>query len=461
MTSVLGLAQTADGCVIRRDFTRYDRAYHDKVQRYNDHLGAMAGILRRFSEYSRTMLASQQLYIYAKWLARYTAYWPRLDDLVARLESSFEETDQSYVARQSSVDGSWGWQYTEFHHKFDATIVRLHELATEKRAPRYPLHFLEPVSTIAKMRTYLEDLLVSDIAATGRNKRDELGSVLCCLAQLCFKPRLRNFTREHVRGIELDDAYIQAFTDFLDDIQNPETGYWGPWYSSDGTTHRYDDLSYTFHIVSYRKGDVRQWPNIIRTTLDRRNDEYPLGWRSRGQFNNHNNYDVAKIFRHGWSHMTNAQRIFAATQMGNMLSWCLNRSMREDGSFVFDELFYNSLESCHYFGVSFLDEVGYFRPRKRFWTDQAFPEAADIQHRVIARLNEFCPDNPSIIAAKWKAGTDLAAMPKPSVSESGPSRSSVPEADQRPVVWQAAGHGPRRHKFLASADTSARSFKND
>ena len=186
MSSVLHLANTVDGCVIERDFTRYDRAYHDKVQRYNDHLGVMAAILRRFSEYSRTMLASQQLYIYAKWLARYTAYWPRLDDLVEKLESSFDETDQSYVARQSEIDGSWGWQYTEFHHKFDATIVRLHELASEKRAPRYPLHFLEPVSTIPKMRTYLESLLISDVAATGRNQRDELGSVLCCLAQLCF-----------------------------------------------------------------------------------------------------------------------------------------------------------------------------------------------------------------------------------------------------------------------------------
>ncbi|MBO6887439.1 MAG: hypothetical protein JJ871_05180, partial [Thalassospira sp.] len=85
MTTVSGVAHAVDGCVITRDFARYDRAYHDKVQRYNDHLGAMAGILRRFSEYSRTMLASQQLYIYAKWLARYTAYWPLLDDLVTRL----------------------------------------------------------------------------------------------------------------------------------------------------------------------------------------------------------------------------------------------------------------------------------------------------------------------------------------------------------------------------------------
>lgn len=445
MSAISGTLNAVDGCVITRDFTRYDGTYDDKAKQYKDHLGAMADILCRLSKYSRTMLASQQLYIYAKWLARYTAYWPRLDELVARLENSFEEVDQSYVARQSPVDGSWGWQYTEFHHKFDATIVRLHELVAEKTAPKYPLHFLEPVSTIPKMRAYLEDLLISDIAATGRNKRDELGAVLCCLAQLCFKPRLRNFARQNVRGIELDDAYIKAFTDFLDDIQNPETGYWGPWYASDGTTHRFDDLSYTFHIVSYRKGDVRQWPNIIQTTLDRRDAEYPSGWRSRGKFNNHNNYDVAKIFRFGWSHMTRAQQGFASRELAGMLDWCLNQSMHADGSFVFDEMFYNSLESCYYFGVSFLDEVGYFRPQKRFWTNQTFPEAAQTQHRVISRLNGLCPDNPSIIAAKWKAGTDLEPLPK-NVALNG----AIPSSPSR-----------RRHKLLTSADSSARSFKND
>ncbi|MBX2831610.1 MAG: hypothetical protein KTR23_10585 [Rhodospirillales bacterium] len=461
MSSVLHMANMEDGCVITRDFTRYDRAYNDKAQRYSDQLGSMAAILGRFSEYSRTMLASQQLYIYAKWLARYTAYWQRLDDLVTRLENSFYEADQSYVARQSATDGSWGWQYTEFHHKFDATIVRLHELAAERRAPRFDLQFLEPISTVAKMRDYLEDLLVSDIAATGRNKRDELGSVLCCLAQLCFKPRLRNFARENVKGITLDDAYIKAFTDFLDDIQNPETGYWGPWYSSDGAILRYDDLSYTFHIVSYRKGNVRRWPQIIGSTLDRRDDEYPLGWRSRGQFNNHNNYDVAKIIRHGWPHMTANQQDFSSQQLGQMVDWCLKQSMRLDGSFVFDEMFYNSLESCHYFGVSFLDEVGYFRPRKRFWTDQTFPEAADVQRLVIARLDEFCPDNPSVIAAKWKAGTDLNLVAKPLVPTNAYQALHLPAQNQNISERGRNVAVSRRHKFLASAETSARSFKND
>ncbi|WP_404421115.1 hypothetical protein [Thalassospira australica] len=432
MSTEQSLTGIGDNCVIMRDFTRYDHGYQDKALKYIDYLGSLSLALRKFSEYSRTMLASQQLYIYAKWLARYTAYWPELDRLVDRLENSFEDADQSYVARQSSVDGSWGWQYNEFHHKFDATIVRLHELANEGRAPRYPLRFLEPIATAPAMRDYLEKLLVSDIAATGRNQRDEFGSVICCLAQLCFKPLLRRYAQEHVRGIELDQSYVDAFCDFLDEIQNPETGYWGPWYVSDGKTHRYDDLSYTFHIVSYRKGRVGHWSDIIRTTLESRTLEYPQGWLSRGTFNNHNNYDVAKIFRYGWPHMRPGERVLARDQIASMLDWCIGQSLKRDGSFVSDSQFYNSLESCYYFGVSFLDEVGYFQPSKRFWTQQKFPYAPILQSRIRRKLDEFDAENPSVIAAKWKIGPDAtsaAEMPMQSLTRDSYSRMPLLSGD--------------------------------
>lgn len=423
------LTGIGDSCVITRDFTRYDHGYQDKALKYIDYLGALSLALRKFSEYSRTMLASQQLYIYAKWLARYTAYWPELDQLVDRLENSFDEVDQSYVASQSAVDGSWGWQYNEFHHKFDATIVRLHELASEGRAPRYPLHFLEPIATASAMRSYLEKLLVSDIAATGRNQRDEFGSVICCLAQLCFKPSLRRYAQEHVRGIDLDQSYVDAFREFLDEVQNPETGYWGPWYVSDGKTHRYDDLSYTFHIVSYRKGRVGHWSDIIRTTLESRQLEYPQGWLSRGEFNNHNNYDVAKIFRYGWPHMQSAERALAREQIAEMLDWCVGHSLRRDGSFVPDSHFYNSLESCYYFGVSFLDEVGYFQPSKRFWTQQKFPYAPVLQSRIWRKLDEFDAENPSVIAAKWKIGPDATRISASPINREGLSRMPLLSGD--------------------------------
>ena len=99
------LTGIGDSSVITRDFTRYDHGYQDKALKYIDYLGALSLALRKFSEYSRTMLASQQLYIYAKWLARYTAYWPELDQLVDRLENSFDEVDQA-AEYATSIDWS-------------------------------------------------------------------------------------------------------------------------------------------------------------------------------------------------------------------------------------------------------------------------------------------------------------------------------------------------------------------
>ncbi|MFH1804081.1 MAG: hypothetical protein ABID63_04240 [Pseudomonadota bacterium] len=397
--------QAASNCVIDQGFATYDRQYRDTARKYRKALRSLAGSLRKLSSFRKTsLLASQQLYIYAKWLARYTAYWPELDAMVARLEDSFDHHDQSYVGRQSPDDGSWGWHYQEFHHKFDATIVRLHELAAARRAPRYALDFLEPVSTPQKMRDYLEHLRISDIATTGRNQRDEYGGVLTCLAQLCFKPTLRAYAERHVRGIKLDQAYVDCLADFLDESQNPETGYWGPWYQADGQIHRYDDLSYTFHIVSYRKGDVKRWPEIIRTTFANRTAEYPLGWLANGEQNNHNNYDVAKIFRFGWPHMSSEQRQQASQEIACMLEWCLRFAMDEEGRFVCEGGFYNSPAACSYFGVSFLDEVGYFDEGKRFWTQRTFPGSARDAMRIHHHLAAMDPKDPGVMAAKWKLG---------------------------------------------------------
>lgn len=433
MSRAYANATAAGNCVISRGFASYDQQYWETAYRYRRYLAKLARSLRRLTEDTcHTLLASQQLYIYAKWLARYTAYWPELDRLVGQLEESFDNADQGYVAHQSAQDGSWGWHYREFHHKFDASIVRLHQLAREQRAPRFPLHFLEPVSTPYKMRDYLEKLRISDIARTGRNRRDEYGGVLTCLAQLCFKPALRQYAETYLRGIDLDQAYVDAFCDFLEESQNPETGYWGPWYASNGTIHRYDDLSFTFHIVSYRKGDVRAWPRIIQTTFANARAEYPLGWCSGGQLNNHNNYDVAKIFRYGWHAMTGAERDRARGELHRMLQWCLTASLDGEGRFIDEGGFYNSIEACQYFGVSFLDEIGYFDAAKRFWHDRPFPEAPRHLARIRARIKDYDGACPSIAAAKWKLGLDTSQSEEPAMRQDDfNGRSSVTRNNEK------------------------------
>lgn len=399
-------------CIVANDFTAYDRQYREKLAAYYEKLQQASQKLRQLDARGMTTNASQQLFIHAKWLTRYTAYWSRLDALLERLEDSFFEHDQRYVAQQSPEDGSWGWHYREFHHKFDATIGRLHELEAQQTPPQYALDFLEPVSTVDKMVDYLERLRTSDIAETGRNQRDEFGAVLTCLGQICFKPKLREFVQRHVKGIQLDQKYVDAFEAFLDQSQNPETGYWGPWYRSKGRVYRYDDLSFTFHLISYRKGRVNHWPQIIDTTFATKAKAYPRGWLHNGRYNNHNNYDVAKIFRFAWPHMTVGQQAQTQKEVQLMLDWCLNKSMESDGRFVTDSSFYNSTEACHYFGVSFLDEIGYFDPGRRFWTDRAFPESADVAERIRHQLGRLNPSHEQVTASRWKLENAIKSKKK-------------------------------------------------
>lgn len=59
-----------------------------------------------------------------------------------------------------------------------------------------------------------------------------------------------------------------------------------------------------------------------------------------------------------------------------MLGWSLEESVTPDGQFKPDFTFSNSLADEYYFGVSFLDVIGYWLKKKRFWTDQSF-EGAD------------------------------------------------------------------------------------
>lgn len=42
-----------------------------------------------------------------------------------------------------------------------------------------------------------------------------------------------------------------------------------------------------------------------------------------------------------------------------------------------------------YFGVSFLDEAGYFDRNKRFWTERDFPEAEPVRERIMQKLKSF------------------------------------------------------------------------
>ena len=62
-------------------------------------------------------------------------------------------------------------------------------------------------------------------------------------------------------------------------------------------TRKATDLSFTYHIIAYRQGDVRFWDRIVATTLALEGQEYPFGWRYQGELTNHNAYDVVRILQ--------------------------------------------------------------------------------------------------------------------------------------------------------------------
>jgi hypothetical protein len=299
--------------------------------------------------------------------------------------------------------------FDEWFLKLDATVEALNSLAAQGTAPRYPLLFLQRIGSADTLPAYLEGLLISDIAKTGINQRDELGAVTGALSQIFFKDDLRRYIEENTQDLVIDGSYIDTFRRFLDSWQDPSTGFWGAWYLSDGKLYKSTDLSLTFHIISYRHGHVEHWPEIIDTTLGIKNLEYPFGWKHNGTFNHHNNYDVVKILRYGWPHMSDTQRERARADLRAMVDWCLTRSHHSDELFAVDPTFFSSPADYYYFGVSFIDEIGYWDKSRRFWTDQDFPGAASLCRTIKARMMSLNIRGPSAYAALEKLNANCPA----------------------------------------------------
>ena len=123
---------------------------------------------------------------------------------------------------------------------------------------------------------------------------------------------------------------------------------------------------------------------LFRSRIE--NDPYPFGWKHAGELNNHNNYDVAKVFKYGWPHMSPEQKRRASSAIDEMLRWTLASSLQTNGAFKTIPTFFSSMGADFYFGVSFLHTIGFWDVAKRFWTDQEFPEAAATCERIKTRL---------------------------------------------------------------------------
>src|SRR4029453_8763606 len=118
------------------------------------------------------------------------------------------------------------------------------------------------------------------------------------------------------------------------------------------------------------EGEVKRWPEIIRTTLAIRGQEYPYGWLEDGKMTNHHNYDVVTLLRLGWEHADEQQKAEGRQKIRKMLEWCLAESIEPDGTFKLNDE--STIGGAFYFGTAFLDQIGYFDKSKRFWSEDEF-----------------------------------------------------------------------------------------
>lgn len=386
--------------------------------RFNPELEPLYEELQARQAAGDDVTCSLQIYREAHWLVGYTADAERAQSRIEALRESLKEKDQSWALQQSPEDGSWGACYDTWVYRLWSSVDPLKQLQAEGRKPEYPLAFLEPVDSWDKLKALLDGFLTSDIDAGSNNHRRELNLLVTAMGQLLLLPELaemlpEDYPRQEIRA---------GFLDYLDNVwQNPETGYWGAWYIQHGKLIRTDDLSLTFHIVSYRRGDVPRMKELVDTTFSLRETHYPYGWQDRGTTNNHHNYDVATILKYGWDRMTVTQKVRAGAEISIMLARCLRLTIDGQGRFYTDS--YDNVGDAWYFGVSFLDVVGYFDPKKRFWGNGLkIPEAANLRETLIANLRAMNSRDPMILAALRKlerSGSDEEEGPAVGGGEDG------------------------------------------
>ena len=103
-----------------------------------------------------------------------------------------------------------------------------------------------------------------------------------------------------------------------------------------------------------------------------RDQAYPFGWLSDGRWTNHNNYDLAMLFRYGWQHMDDRQREETARTLQAMVDWSFADTVRPDHrGFRRSPELSSSLGADFYFGASFLVAVDFFSPKPLVWSARA------------------------------------------------------------------------------------------
>lgn len=367
------ISGSAARALIQRQFIAFDPSYLEQRKLFAPKITAAAEKIRESEEAGRPLPCSTQIYLEAKWLFNYTANFEELEGMLESFADSLKTKDQSFANLQSAADGGWGPCYRRKFNRLDATVSGLEELQARKEGPQYAIRLYPEITSIEDFGRAMESLIVSDIPATGENRRSALNSVITSLGRTSLKRYWRPYIATSARAdiyksIPGGSATVEdQVRRFMDDWQDPETGFWGAWYRDGEKNFRTSDLSITFHVVSYRKGKVDHKVEIGEHLLASKNEEYPYGWFKDGKMCNHNNYDVVKILRLIWKDLPAALQDKFRVEIRKMTIWALRSSLRRDGSVEFYPAMFESVSAEYYYLISFLEQIGYWKADQRFW----------------------------------------------------------------------------------------------
>lgn len=401
---------------INAEFTKLDPNYAKTKQSFQDELAPLKKRMLALQDSGEPVWRSQQILSEAIWLNNHTLEWDKLRERITDLERSLEP-DQVRQPDQRSLIASEDGGY---HQGSEVPFIIL-DLTTDavqrKDAPEQPLLFLKDYLEPGRLLAYLYRLQITDIATTRVNCRSELGSVESSFSQFLIKPKLRYLLSDrHLWDVQnVDDISFrlirlsETYEDFLNQTQHPRTGYWGPWYRIGSELLQLHDLSFTFHVVRYRKGEVSLWHEIIETTLEigRLGLLYPYGWKpsdSPSPYSNHHNADVITLFELGFHRreIDDFQRHQIGVVVYDMLNWCLTKSLlngpdgRYGGFAEVDE--YNTTQKFG-FGVGFLQAAGFFEIDKPFWWDASrarepwWPDPCDVAKGLLDAVDRLKVDS--------------------------------------------------------------------
>lgn len=357
-----------------REMLAFDPDYLKSVVAREAEIRKLAAQVRDNEQHGRKTSCSHQILNETLWMLGSDPDFAKIDERLRDLKASIANPDREGIAdQQDPQDGSWGRCYDGWSFKLDASFDHL--MLDPEHAPPVPMHLLDKVNSPEKLTAYLTSLSVSDIPLTGINHRREFNETTGNLLRLILKDLPRGYSWHPQMKATILDLLLHK-------LRNTETAWWGESYVRNGRVEFVDDLSTTYHVVTYLKGDVPNLKGMVNTLLLLKDEPYPVGWLDGTHYANHHNMDVVTLLRFGWPYLKPDQQQAASGEIGKMLRWCLAESLEPDGSFRHQEGD-DSIEEVTYFGVEFLFRVGYFDPSRRFWTTGDFPRAEEARQRIV------------------------------------------------------------------------------